>query len=189
MNRYSSNELIDGIRKRDNTVLKFIYQKYFHSINRFILNNSGTDDDAQDVFQEAIIVVYENVRSKNGFKLESSLQTYIFSVARIIWIKHLNKVKKNMDKLNENHEYIEFEEPQPFQEHDFKYSLYQRIFLDLPIDCQKIMKLSNEGISHKEIAAKMGFKSENYIAKRKHFCKEYLIKMIRESPDFHSDKM
>lgn len=153
------------------------------------MNNSGTVHDAKDVFQEAMIVVFENVRADNDFVLSSSLQTYIFSIARIIWIKHLNKVKENMIRLNENHEFIEFEEPQPFREHDFQFALYQKVFLELPEDCQRILKMSNEGVSHKEIANRLGFKSDNYIAKRKHFCKEYLIKLIKENPDYYSDKL
>jgi RNA polymerase sigma factor (sigma-70 family) len=189
VNRFSSQDLIKGIRKRDYAVITYIYHKYFQSVLHFIMNNNGTTEDAKDTFQEAMIVVFENIRKDRDFKIECSLPTYIFSVARIIWIKHLNKMKNNMIKLNENHEYIEFEEPQPFQEHDFKYDLYQRVFLELPQDCQQILKMSNEGIGHKEIASRLGFKSENYISKRKHFCKEYLIKLIRENPDFHSDKL
>ncbi len=189
MNRYSSQELIKGIRKRENTVLTYIYNKYFQSVLHFVMNNNGTTEDAKDTFQESMIVVFQNIRKDRDFKLDCSLQTYIYSVARIIWIKHLNKTKTNIVQLNENDEYIEFEEPQPFQEHDFGYALYQRVFLELPDDCKTILKWSNQGLSHKEIASKMGFKSENYITKRKHYCKEYLIKLIRENPDFHSDKM
>ena len=189
MNRYSSQELLNGIRKRDNAVLTFIYHKYFQAVLHFVENNNGTSHDAKDIFQEAMIVVFQNIRKDKNFKLESNLQTYIFSVARIMWIKHLNSVSKNMTKLNEDHDYIEFEEPQPFQEYDFKYALYQKVFMELPADCKKIMKYSNKGMSSKEIALKMGFKSDNYISKRKHFCKEYLIRLIRENPDFHSDKL
>jgi RNA polymerase sigma factor (sigma-70 family) len=189
VNRYSPNELLTGIRKRDNAVLGYIYLKYYQSVLHFVMNNNGTADDARDTFQEAMIVVFENVRADANFRLTGSLQTYIYSVARIIWITHLNKMKKNRKNLNENHEFIEFEEPQPFKEHDFDYALYQRVFLELPADCQRILKMINEGMSYKEIALKMGFKSESYIAKRKHFCKEYLIKLIRESPDFQSDKL
>ena len=134
-------------------------------------------------------MVFENIRADKDFKLSCSLQTYIYSVARLIWLKHLNKVKENQIRLNENHDFIEFEEPQPFREHDFEYALYQKVFLDLPEDCQRILKMSNEGISQKEIANRMGLKSESYIAKRKHFCKEYLIKIIKENPDYHSDKL
>jgi len=189
VNRYSSNELIQGIRKRDNAVLSYIYKKFFQAVLHFIMNNNGTADDAKDVFQEALIVVFENVRADENFKLSSSMQTYIYSISRIIWIKHLNKMKNNMNRLKENHEYIDFEEPQPFKEHDFEFALYQKVFLELPADCQRILKMSNEGISQRDIASKMGFKSESYIAKRKHFCKEYLIKLIRENPEYHSDKL
>ena len=189
MNRYSSLDLIKGIRKRDNAVLTYIYQKLSQPVLRFVMNNHGTTDDAKDVFQETMIVVFENIRKDENFNLTSSMQTYIYSVARIIWITHLNKIKNNASKFNENHEFIEFEEPEPFREHDFKYALYQKVFLQLPEDCQRILHLSNKGISHKEIASSLGFKSDNYIKKRKHFCKEYLIKLIRENPDYHSDKL
>jgi len=188
VDRYSSNELIKGLRKRDNAVLGYIYQKYFYSVQHFVMNNSGTSEDAKDTFQEAMIVVFENIRKDKEFKLVCTMQTYIYSIARIIWIKQLNKNKDNMIKLNENHEFIEFEEPQPFQEHDFKYALYQRVFMELPKDCQKILSMHNKGKSNAEIAAKMKL-SESYVAKRKHFCKEYLINLVRKNPDFHSDKM
>ena len=153
------------------------------------MNNNGTAEDAKDVFQEALIVVFENIRKDRDFKVGCSIKTYLYSISRLIWIKHLKRSRKNMSQLNENNEFIDFEEPQPFQEHDFKYALYQRVFLDLPEDCQRIMKMANEGMSNKEIALKMGFKSDGYISKRKHYCKEYLIKLIKENPDFHSDKL
>ncbi len=189
MNRYSSNELVKGIRKRDNRVLRYIYKKYYQSVLHFVTNNSGTGDDAQDVFQEAMIVVFETIRKDKSFILVSSMQTYLFSVARLIWIKHLNKVNSNIVKLSESHEYIQFEEPQPFFEHDFKYALYQRVFLDLPEDCQLILTMANNGLCNKTITENMGLKSEGYIAKRKHFCKEYLIKLVKQDPDYHSDKL
>lgn len=188
MNRYSSNELIVGIRKRDNTVLGYIYQKYFRLIQHFIINNNGTDDDAQDIFQEAMIVVFENITKDKDFKLVCAMPTYIYSVARILWIKQLYKSRYSRVKLNEEHEYIEFEEPQPFKEHDFKYALYQKAFLELPKDCQNILSMANNGKNNAEIAAKMNL-SENYVGKRKHFCKDYLIKLVRGNPDFHSDKL
>jgi len=189
VNRYSAQDLIKGIRKRDNAVITHIYSKYFQSVLHLVMHNNGTGEDAKDVFQEAMIVVFQNIRKDKDFQLESSLKTYIYSIARIIWIKHLKKIKANISQITENEEYIEFEEPQPFQEYDFKYALYQKVFLELPKDCQQILKLSNKNWSIKEIATKMGLKSENYVSKRKHYCKEYLIRLIRENPDFNSDKL
>jgi len=189
VNRYSPNDLLKGIRKRDNAIISYIYTKYYQSVMHFVMANNGTSEDAKDTFQEAMIVVFENIRKDKNFQLESSLQTYLYSVARKIWIKHIARSKGKMSELNESHEYIEFEEPNPFREHGFKYALYQRVFLELPKDCQKIISMVNKGKSHKEIADKLGFSSESYIAKRRHFCKEYLIKLIRQDPDFNSDKL
>jgi RNA polymerase sigma factor (sigma-70 family) len=153
------------------------------------MHNNGTSEDAKDVFQEAMIIVFQNIRKDKSFTLESSMKTYIYSIARIIWIKHLKKTRTNITHITEDEEYIEFEEPQPFQEYDFKYALYQKVFLQLPKDCQKILRWSNKNWNTSEIATKMSLKSENYVSKRKHFCKEYLIRLIRENPDFYSDKL
>ena len=184
MNRFSTIEIIEGLRKRDSRVLKYIYKTCYDPVEHMISNNSGTQEDAKDIFQEAMIVAFRNIKEDSHFKLQSSFQTYIYSVARLLWLKHLRISRKNMKNLNENHVYIDFEEPEPFANVDFKYLLYQKTFLELPEDCQKILKLFLDGVTQKEIANLLGFKSENYISKRKHFCKEYLIKKIKENPDY-----
>lgn len=183
MSRYSEEEIIDGLRRRDNRILKYIYKHYYAAIFKLILSNSGTEDDAKDIFQESLIVAFKNIREKNGFTLESSFQTYIYSIARLLWLKSLRN-KSNENQLRENQSFIEFEEPKPFNEEDLRYSVYQRAYASIPKDCQEILSMTNEGISQREIARKLGFKSENYIKKRKHYCKEYLIGKIKEDPEF-----
>jgi RNA polymerase sigma factor (sigma-70 family) len=185
--RYSTDELIAGIRKRDDAVLEYIYRKSYEPVMRFVLNNTGSGEDAKDLFQEAMIVVFQNIRKDPEFKISCSLQTYIYSIARLIWIKHLNRLKYNRARINENLEFIDFVEPEPFNNYDQEFALYQRVFLELPEDCRKIIHLSNQGMSHREIAEELGFKSEKYIKKRKHFCKEYLINLIRKHPDFNTE--
>jgi RNA polymerase sigma factor (sigma-70 family) len=150
------------------------------------MNNRGTDEDAKDIYQESLIIAFRNFKEDEDFKIKCSFHTYVYSVARHLWLKHLRISRDNIKKFQENHEFIQFEEPEPVSREELKYSLYQKAFLELPPDCQKILKLSLDGISHKDIANMLGYKSENYISKRKHFCKEYLIKKIKESPDFQS---
>lgn len=186
MSRYSQEEIIDGIRRRDNRILKYIYKHYYTAIFRFIVTNSGNEDDAKDIFQEAIIIAFHNIRKNTKFKLESSFQTYIYSIARLLWLKSLRN-KSNEEQLKENNPFIEFEEPKPFNDEDLRYSAYQRAYKNLPLDCQHIIRMMNEGVSQKEIAEKLGFKSENYISKRKHYCKEYLIARIKEDPVFQEN--
>lgn len=186
MSRFSQEEIIDGLRRRDNRILNYIYKHYYTPVFHLVLTNKGTEEDARDIFQEAIVVAFKNVRAKKKFKLESNFQTYIYSIARLLWLKNLRN-RNIEDKFRTNHSFIEFEDPKPFNEEDLREALYQRAFGKLPSDCQEILRLSNEGLSQEGIAEKLGFKSQNYISKRKYYCKEYLIKKIKEDPEFDQD--
>jgi RNA polymerase sigma factor (sigma-70 family) len=186
VSRLSQSELIEGLRKRDDKVLRYIYKADFLSVRNMIMSNKGTEDDAKDIFQESLIITFRKFRENENFTVHCSIHTYIYSVARNLWLKHLRISRDNLKNFSENHDYIEFEEPEPVSAEELRLALYQKVFLELPPDCQKIMKLSMDGVSQKDIANILGYKSENYISKRKHFCKEYLIKKIKENPEFHS---
>lgn len=184
MNRFSEQEIIDGIRRRDNRVLSYVYKSHYSAILNLVLTNSGSEDDAQDIFQETLIVVFKHIREKADFTLTSGFQTYLYSIARLLWLKAIRVRKSDQKKLNESHPYIDFEPPKPFNDQDIRYSLYQRAFITIPEDCQQILRLTVEGVSQKDIAEQLGYRSENYIKKRKHFCKQYLINKIKEDPEF-----
>ena len=186
MNRFSEQEIIDGIRRRDNRVLSYIYKSYYSAILNLVLTNSGSEDDAKDIFQETLIVVFKHIREKDDFSLTSRFQTYLYSIARLLWLKAIRVKKADQKNLNESHPYIDFEPPKPFNDQDIRYTMYQRAFVTIPEDCQQILRLTVDGVSQKEIAEKLGFRSENYIKKRKHFCKQYLINKIKEDPEFEN---
>ena len=89
MSRFTVEQLIEGVRKRDNIVLQYIYKSYYSTVFRLVVNNSGTEDDVKDIFQETLIVLFRNVREDPRFKLSCTFQTYLYSVARLLWLKHL----------------------------------------------------------------------------------------------------
>ncbi|MCF8378087.1 MAG: RNA polymerase sigma factor [Bacteroidales bacterium] len=186
MNSFSEKEIIDGIRRRDNRVLSYVYKSHYSAILNLVLTNSGSEDDAKDIFQETLIVVFKNIREKADFNLSSGFQTYMYSIARLLWLKTIRNRKEDQKRLNESHPYIDFEPPKPFNDQDIRYSLYQRAYRTIPEDCQEILRLTVDGVSQKDIAEKLGFRSENYIKKRKHFCKQYLIDKIKEDPEFEN---
>lgn len=189
MSRITTEQIIKGIKKRDDTILKFIYKSHYSTVLKFIMSNNGSEEDAQDIFQETLITVYKNIREKPDFVLRCNFQTYIYSIARLFWLKHLREQKKVDGEivLVENLGYVHFEDPEPFREEDHRYALYQKAFLTLPSDCRDILKMTIDGCSQKEIVDALGLTSENYIRKRKHFCKEFLIKKIKEDPQFNDD--
>ena len=185
MSEYTVEEIIDGIKTRDNCVLQYIYKNYYPSIHHFILNNSGSEEDAKDIFQESIIVIYRKVKEQEHFLISSSFKTFIYSIARNIWLKNLRTKKYEGQKIQDQQKYIELkEEPFKINNDDLKMSLYQKYFKLLPEDCQNILRMSVSNVPQKEISEALGFKSENYVKKRKHGCKDKLISMIKEDPQY-----
>jgi RNA polymerase sigma factor (sigma-70 family) len=186
--RLSDEEILTGLRKRDNRVLHYIYKNSFNPIKQLILSNAGSENDAEDIFQEALIIIFKKTKEEQNFELTSAFNTYIYSISRLLWLKHLRNIKKmDIDPLNRDHEEkIEFEPPSPVHDKDLRMAIYQRTLLKIPEDCQKILRLTAQDITSKEIARQLGFRSENYVRKRRHFCKEFLINKIKEDPDYQA---
>ena len=185
MSEFSVEEIIEGIKARDNCVLQYVYKQHYQSIHHFIISNSGSPEDAKDIFQESIIVIYRKVKEQQHFLLNSSFKTFIYSIARNLWLKHLRAIRYEGQKIKDQQQYIELkDEPFKVSNEDLKLSLYHKYFRLLPEDCQNILKLTARDIPQKEIAQAMNLKSENYVKKRKHNCKEKLIEMIKKDPRY-----
>ena len=58
MRTYREEELIDGIRDHDSEILKYVYTTFFPVIENYIFHNNGSHEQAEDVFQEAMIIIY-----------------------------------------------------------------------------------------------------------------------------------
>ena len=87
------NELINGLGRNDRKSIEVLYEVNYPAIQSFILNNNGTVDDAKDIFQESLIVLYEKVSAGN-FELQSKIKTYLYAVARRIWLKRLHQMHR-----------------------------------------------------------------------------------------------
>ncbi len=181
---YSDDAIIEGILLKDNDVLHFIYKTFYSQIEFFVKGNGGTESDAQDLFQDASIIIYS--KAKNGsLKLSSSFKSYLFTVCKLLWLKQLRKRRQLKINVEFDDESVNIEEN--IAENKIisdRYKLYQQYFQELGEDCQKVMQLFFEKIPLKEIANKMGYKSEKYAKKRKYKCKEMLLNKIKNDPNF-----
>jgi RNA polymerase sigma factor (sigma-70 family) len=186
MTEYSNLDLLNGILRNDTIVLQYIYKNFYSKINFFIKKNNGDDDDANDIFQEAIIILYRKLKA-NDLVLDCTFETYLYSVCRFLWLKHLEKRKLEKEKIKDNHEFnddIYDDGLEKVVDLNDRYKLYQKHFTNLGNDCQKILQLYFDKVSLKSIAQIMGFKSEKYAKKRKFKCKEYLIKSIKQDLEY-----
>ena len=83
----------NGTQKEVNQAIDLIYKQYFDVIRILVVNNSGGISDAEDIFQETLIVFYRNVQ-KEKFKGNSSIKTYLYSIARNLWFNKIKSSKK-----------------------------------------------------------------------------------------------
>jgi len=183
---YSINAILKGIREKDNKVLHYIYQDNYPTIKKHIVNNSGNDQDAKDIFQDAIIIIFNKSR-KNDFKLDCDFSTYLYSVCKLLWLKELKKKKDEKSNIEE------LEELQNYQDDIIgsdgvseKYAIYYKYINKLGYDCQKVLRLFYDGVKVNEIANIMGYKNEHIVRSKKFKCKEKLLKWVRKDPNFKS---
>ena len=90
-----SNEqtLLKGLAQNKREAIESIYKQHYNMVQSLVLNNSGTAEEAKDIFQEAIIVLYEKTRS-GTFELNCLIKTYLYSVSRRLWLKRLQQIQK-----------------------------------------------------------------------------------------------
>ncbi len=85
--------LLEGIAAEDKNAIEQLYKQYFNMVQTMVLANAGNKDDAADLFQETVIVLFEKVKA-GSFELTSLLKTFIYSVARRLWLKKLQQQQK-----------------------------------------------------------------------------------------------
>ncbi len=184
---YSDEQILKGILRHDNLILQYIYKQYYYNINYFIRKNQGSEDDASDIFQEAIIIIYRKIKENDLIFEKSSFKGYLFSVCRFLWLKQLEKRRIEKEKLNDSlpyHEDLYDDNLNELADKNERYGLYQKHFGTLSTDCQKLLQLFFEKVSLRDIAKVMGYKSEKYAKKRKYKCKELLISRIKQDAEF-----
>lgn len=141
--------------------------KQFPTVKRFITKHGGNNDDANDIFQDAILITYEKVINTD-FQLTSALSTYIFSIAKYKWKDALIAKNKLNNYINEFTE----EEIIPTSEEE-KFNFAENALLQIGEKCQAILvAFYHQKFSMTLIAEKFGFTSENVAKNQKYKCLE-----------------
>ena len=177
--RITDKSIIEGIRLQDEKALSYLYDHYFPTVKNHVLRNNGSNDDVSDVFQDSIIALYQKV-SENGFNLTSDLKGYFFGIMRNIWNAQLRQ-KKRVSELNVD---IAEEDDSDDLSDSALEKILSRAYLKLKPDCQTILTLFYDGLSYEEIAVRMNLKNETYARRKKYLCKEALIELIKDDPEY-----
>ena len=101
--------LLQGLAANDKKAVETIYRENYSTIQSFIVKNNGYPDDARDIFQEAMIVLYEKVTS-GSFELTCQIKTYLYSVCRRLWLKRLQQMQRYNPSAESVDEVVSVEE-------------------------------------------------------------------------------
>jgi RNA polymerase sigma factor (sigma-70 family) len=176
-----SNEqvLLKGLAANDRKAIETIYQANYSMIQTLVINNSGTSDDARDIFQEAIIVLYEKAKS-GSFELHAQLKTYIYAVCRRLWLKKLQLNQRFSGDLANAQEMIATEEDINMYEHRTRdFELMEKALQHLGEPCKEILEsyyLRKKNMS--EIAKEFGYTNADNAKNQKYKCLMRLKKIF-----------
>jgi len=92
-------QIKNGTSVSSDRALTEMYRNCYKMIEHLVLTNNGVKDDAQDIFQDSMVVFYNKVK-QNGFELTGKASTYLYSIARNIWLRRLRDNKKNTNNMS-----------------------------------------------------------------------------------------
>lgn len=154
--------------------------KGFPTVKKLIQSKGGTAEEAEDVFQEALIIFYKKAIQPD-FELTAKISTYLYSVSRFLW-KDEQK-KKGLEYGTEEVENIKFEsELEEIAQKEKKFLVIEEVLNSIGEKCLKILQLFYyKGLSMKEIARQVDLKSEKVTKNQKYKCLERARKMALET--------
>lgn len=175
----TDREVVLGILNNSEEALNRLYTGYFPMVLQFILNNNGDEDDAKDVYQESIIVVYNKIQS-GDFELTSKLKTYIYSISRRIWLKKLAQQSKKTNNIAEFEDVIAVEEDlEQHEAKDLQFDKMDSALQQLGEPCKTIIQdFYINNLSMQDISEKFGYTNTDNAKTQKYKCLQRLKKLF-----------
>lgn len=180
-NDISDQDIILGITNGDNRIISRIYKLYYPAIARMIINNNGSDEEAKDIFQESVMVLYNKVTQKQ-FELNSKLSTFLYAVSRRLWLKQLTRQSNvaNSSDISDFEDILHVEEDiETHQEKEIKFDQMNMALLELGEPCKTLLQdFYINNLSMKDIQDKFGYTNTDNAKTQKYKCLQRLKKIF-----------
>ncbi|HEY4060576.1 MAG TPA: sigma-70 family RNA polymerase sigma factor [Puia sp.] len=177
----NEQKLLEGLALNDRKAIEAIYKQHYNMVQSLILNNSGYPDDARDIFQEAMIVLYEKVKS-GTFELNCQLKTYLYSVCRRLWLKRLSQLQKTSPEVDNLEMTVPVEEElEAHEQRNLDFLFMERSMKNLGEPCKSLLEayyLQKKNMV--EIAANFGYTNADNAKNQKYKCLMRLKKLFSQ---------
>jgi RNA polymerase sigma factor (sigma-70 family) len=171
--------LLDGLARNDSRAVETIYKDNYGVIQAFIIQNNGSYDDARDIFQEAMLVLFEKSKTAE-FSLTCQIKTYLYSICRRLWLKRLQHQNRYVAPAEGFEEVVPVEEEIEQKEKlDDDFALMDAAMKSLGEPCKSLLEAY---YIHKkqmvEIADDFGYTNADNAKNQKYKCLMRLKKLF-----------
>jgi RNA polymerase sigma factor (sigma-70 family) len=168
----NEKEIFERIQKGDERALEFLYKKYYRMMTKLVITNSGTEDEARDIYQEALIVFWQKATSGN-LVMTSKISTYIYSICQNLWRKELDRKKRLSNEEKDAPVTMDLDTAE-------REKIIARCIEQLGETCKRVlMYYYFDEMSMQDIADKLGFANTDTAKTKKYKCKRKLDDLIK----------
>lgn len=179
----SSEDISKAIQSgNDDVVLKYLYSDTLPRVRNHIVKNSGSIEEAEDIFQDAVLNIYQMVYN-NKIPHIANIGGFVFQSAKNAWINRAKRESRKTE-LSDNHEFIDYSEDSLSTIIDSeKHNALASVFEQVGKVCQELMTLAiYQKLSMEEIARKMGLSNANAAKSQNYRCKQRLAELVEQQP-------
>lgn len=183
----SQTQLVDAIKSNDSEALKSLYTNNYYKIEALVLKNSGTKEHAKDIYQEAFLSVWNNIKNDTFVpQNETALQGYLYQIAKNKWFDVLRS--SQFKKTNLMNPTMTFEDKIDDEENEEEQEIYKQklkqameAFKVLGSPCKELLTTFYfKKKSLRDIAEKLNIE-ETTARNKKYRCMEKLREMVLAS--------
>lgn len=176
-------QLIAQLKKRDRNALTNVYQDYKTEFFRFMSRYNAEENTLEDIFQDALIVLYENAQAGKLDQLKSTLKTYLFGTGKFMLFKHFRDSKKEVftdeDYVFDNYEQAVIEDVYEDEGPNDYQKMLVANFKKLGDKCREVLELFYlQGLKLDEIVTVQGYENKNVVKSQKSRCLKSLKELI-----------
>lgn len=177
----SDEQIILKIRQGDEKMLVLLYKRNFDPIRALVQRNSGGRADAEDILQEALVILWQKAQQAS-FTLSAKLDTFIYSIARNLWLKNLRKNGRLVATSFNEAESLDppAEAEGDMQEENDQAAILSRYMMQLSDNCRQLLSLFYfDRLDMEEIAERLQLANAQTAKAKKYQCKKKLEALIR----------
>lgn len=170
---------------KNDLALNKLYRNY-PAIRKMVRARGGTKTDAEDVFQEALIILLSKAADPQ-FRLTAQISTYVYSVARFIWNDQLRQRQPQTFDAPDladspGHEGASYAaDIADAIDNESRIRLAEQVLNELKDRCRELLLLFYQRqLSLTAIAAKMGYGTGNSAKNQKYKCLEAARTRLKE---------